>query len=316
MGYAKIIKGISFAAKNLGQVTPVQSSDLDRIEIVQGETIDNTIQFDVDYISVDGRPVKAEQKGVTWSIVSGEEYATINQTGLISINKISNNNEITIKCMSLYDSSISIEKTIIIKYNSLYTDIENTKQYIKFDGLDWFDTDFYIGQNYTIKTVFEYIRDSNNTKEQIIFGYRDFNNRDDNSYMLSIEGSNSNYTLSIKYAGIKVNSIDDLEQHKKLTAIQNKEQLICNGIVLGKIYNYPLSNNPIHLAIGKGFINNMNGIDNWSYNNSKLYGIAIYNENGTIIHNIVAKEDVTLYDEVTKKIYNHKGTGCTYGIDQ
>lgn len=113
MGIALVIMGADYSAKNLGQVTPLQDMNVTALTISANDIIGLQGQPNVAYT-----PVATNQKGVTWSITTGSDYATINSsTGLITVLKTATTAQsITIKAVSNYDSSIVATKTINVTY--------------------------------------------------------------------------------------------------------------------------------------------------------------------------------------------------------
>lgn len=114
MGYAIIIPDVDFRNKNLGSVTIENVVDLVSISIESPDSISGvTANFNIVYNPANA---KNEQKGVTWSIVSGSQYASINNEGVLTIDKSANNSHITIKAVSNYDSSKVATKDVIVTY--------------------------------------------------------------------------------------------------------------------------------------------------------------------------------------------------------
>ncbi len=102
MGKAIVIPDASFASFNLGTVTPLEDTTIKGLRIIAPETFTGyTLQLSLEY-----RPTMTTQKGVTWSIESGSEYATISQTGLLGIKPGSDGDTVTVKAVSNYNSTI------------------------------------------------------------------------------------------------------------------------------------------------------------------------------------------------------------------
>lgn len=109
MGYAKILEGISFAAKNLGKVTPVQSRELVSLDFTTSTAGVDKIQCTVIY-----NPSYTSQRGVTWSIVSGNDYADIDSnTGVINIKE---SGTIRVRVTSSVVSFINKERDVDVIY--------------------------------------------------------------------------------------------------------------------------------------------------------------------------------------------------------
>jgi len=108
MGLAIISKSADFSNKNIGQVTPVNIVELSSLSIVGPDSVNNSAQFEVGY-----SPTNTTQRGVTWSIKSGSENATINtNTGLLTTLSGADNSSVTIKVTSKAKPSVSAEKTV------------------------------------------------------------------------------------------------------------------------------------------------------------------------------------------------------------
>lgn len=108
MGIAIIAKGADFGSKNIGQVTPVNIVELSSLSIVGPDSVNNSAQFEVGY-----SPSNTTQRGVTWSIKSGSQYATIDaNTGELTTLPGADGNSVTIKVTSKAKPSVSATKTV------------------------------------------------------------------------------------------------------------------------------------------------------------------------------------------------------------
>lgn len=67
-------------------------------------------------ISILYGPLYEYEKGVTWSITSGSEYASIDQEGNVTINESANNNVITVRATSIYNDTIYDDIDITVTY--------------------------------------------------------------------------------------------------------------------------------------------------------------------------------------------------------
>ena len=112
MGIAIIIPGVSFADNNLGKVTLGSGDDTDTIKVtsitISGDSIVNTESNSATY-SVAYTPSDTTQKGVTWSIESGGDYATIDQSGVLTVK---GTGSVVIKATSKYNSAVVARKTV------------------------------------------------------------------------------------------------------------------------------------------------------------------------------------------------------------
>lgn len=135
-GIAIVIPNADFSAKNLGKVTFTPLSNLQALEIVADDIYNHTeAQMQVKYI-----PAHTHQTGVSWSIISGNAYATIDaETGFVKIAEIANNSTIVVKATSTYNTDISAEKLITVTYATTV----NILNSISIEGADNVETEGY-----------------------------------------------------------------------------------------------------------------------------------------------------------------------------
>lgn len=101
MGLA-IVTDSNFASKNLGKVDFAQDVPVTSISLERGNKSGNRIQIIVTY-----NPSNTNEKGVTWSILSGNEYLEIGQNGYATIREGANNASAVVKATSVYNNIIS-----------------------------------------------------------------------------------------------------------------------------------------------------------------------------------------------------------------
>lgn len=112
MGKAIIITDASFANAGIGQVTLVEKTPLESIAIIPvADIIEGEYQLQVAYT-----PASTSERGVEWLIISGEEYASISQSGLLTVLEGAVNNEVVVRAKSLVNSSIYADATIVVNY--------------------------------------------------------------------------------------------------------------------------------------------------------------------------------------------------------
>lgn len=114
MGIAIIAKGADFGANNLGTVTPVTTVELSSLTIDGPSAVENLAQFVAVY-----SPANTTQKGVTWSITSGSQYASIDSNGLLTVEEGADNDNVTIKIVSRVNPSISATKTVAVTFKTV-----------------------------------------------------------------------------------------------------------------------------------------------------------------------------------------------------
>lgn len=133
MGVAIIIPGVVFT-ENLGKVTLVGGGssgggDVDvKVEsiAISGLATVNTSSNKATY-SVAYTPANTTQKGVTWSLESGGEYATIDSMGTLTVK---GSGSVTIKAVSKYNAAVTTKKVVSVVFNNKvpesgeYTELE------------------------------------------------------------------------------------------------------------------------------------------------------------------------------------------------
>lgn len=116
MGIAIIAKGADFSDNNIGTVTPFTDVQLSSISIDGPDTVVGTqAVFDIEY-----SPSNTTHRGVTWSITSGGQYATINSQGKLTVLGGASSASVTIQATSTYNQLITATKTITVTYNVEY----------------------------------------------------------------------------------------------------------------------------------------------------------------------------------------------------
>ena len=118
-GKAILIPGCDFASANLGVVTeqssvpvPVSSISIQQSGSYSGQAIQLSVAY---------QPSNTTQTGITWSITSGSEYATISNSGLLTIKTNANNSAVTVKATSTANSSVFASANLTITYEAAQT---------------------------------------------------------------------------------------------------------------------------------------------------------------------------------------------------
>lgn len=144
MGVAIIIPGVVFT-ENLGKVTLVDGGgsgggDVDvKVEsiAISGLATVNTSSNKATY-SVAYTPTNTTQKGVTWSLESGEEYATIDSTGTLTVK---GSGSVTIKAVSKYNAAVTAKKVVSVVFNEVQEGNEYTElEYVGTKGGNYLQT--------------------------------------------------------------------------------------------------------------------------------------------------------------------------------
>lgn len=149
-GIAIIIKGADFSQNNLGKVNFLENIPVESISILgQSVLSEKTAQY-----TISALPEGTSQTEVIWSIISGSEYAKIDENGKLTVTQTVESASVTIKAVSLYNSSVYAEKKITLSSvevppinptyiygyydaNSLkkYPDSTDSKKYASFESL-------------------------------------------------------------------------------------------------------------------------------------------------------------------------------------
>jgi hypothetical protein len=112
MGIAIIVKYADFSSNNIGKVTPTNIVELVSLSIVGPDSVEGDAHFEAAY-----SPKDTTQRGVTWSIESGSQYASIDpNTGILTALQGANSNDVTIKVTSKVDASISAQKIVSVTF--------------------------------------------------------------------------------------------------------------------------------------------------------------------------------------------------------
>ena len=114
MGVAIVVPGVDFRDNNLGQVTPSRTLALESLSIVGPDSVYINAKYNARLV-----PTFTTQRSVTWSITSGNQYATIDSSGNVSVRPNVSGQSVTIRCTSALNPSIYAEKTIQVVSSSV-----------------------------------------------------------------------------------------------------------------------------------------------------------------------------------------------------
>lgn len=133
MGISILVPDVNWASRNLGKVTPTGNVPIQAIAILGDNAVLNMAQYDVNLF-----PVFTTQRNIVWSIVSGSQYADIDQTGKVTTKPGASSSPVTIRATSANNAEIWAEKNIsvttgtIVYYDWLESD---GNSYIVIPGL-------------------------------------------------------------------------------------------------------------------------------------------------------------------------------------
>lgn len=116
MGKAIIISNVDFSKTGLGAITvhvPLQS-----LAITGESSVTGMGQYQVAYT-----PSTTHEKGIVWSVVSGSEYATIDQDGIVTALSGAVDDTVTIRATSSVNPNIYEDKTISVTYSGMLLNI-------------------------------------------------------------------------------------------------------------------------------------------------------------------------------------------------
>lgn len=113
MGVAIVIPNADFEAISLGQVTFKNVPGVLSVEILGDSSVTNRYQFSAKCLPESSITTG---KGFIWSIVSGGQYATIDEQGVLTALSGAEDSEVTIQATSKYNTEISETKTISVTY--------------------------------------------------------------------------------------------------------------------------------------------------------------------------------------------------------
>lgn len=140
MGVAIIIPGVVFM-ENLGKVTLDGGGGDVTVEVesiaISGLATVNTASNKATY-SVAYTPANTTQKGVTWSLESGGEYATIDSMGTLTVK---GSGSVTIKAVSKHNAAVTTKKVVSVVFNEVHESDEYTElEYVGTKGGNYLQT--------------------------------------------------------------------------------------------------------------------------------------------------------------------------------
>lgn len=128
MGIAFVVPGADYRERNLGTAHPSTALPIEGIAILGAS-----------YVAAVGRytaavyPIFTSQRNLLWSIVSGSEYASIDQNGVVTALPGASSSQVRIRCESVDNPNISSERTI-----SVTAGVFEFFDWLQSDGTDYF----------------------------------------------------------------------------------------------------------------------------------------------------------------------------------
>lgn len=113
-GYKTQTLSVSVSDDTVTKTVTLEEAPLTGLSIVGLSQFSDSAAFSVQYTPSD---VLAKYRGVTWSIVSGSDYASINQSsGVVTAKDGASSSVVVIRATSSYSTAIYTEKTVAVTY--------------------------------------------------------------------------------------------------------------------------------------------------------------------------------------------------------
>ena len=210
MGTAIIIPGISFADSDMGKVTISTERPLEGLAIFGPDTVYNEsdqAQYFIKYF-----PAGTTERGISWSIDSGSQYATINSsTGVLTVLTGAEDDTVVIKATSTENPSIFTYKEITVTNYVPHTIVPLA--YIAADGGKYIDTGVSTAADVLVSADFKIpnIGINNTTDRQFV--YSDLGGCDIsyskrwNQFTINYIGAETKYVASFFDRGLSASSV-------------------------------------------------------------------------------------------------------------
>nr|DAG47209.1 MAG TPA: tail protein [Caudoviricetes sp.] len=112
-GYKTQTLAVTVSEGTVTKTVALSEAELTGLSISGMQSISDTAQYTAVYSPSD---VLSKYRGVTWSVVSGSAYATIDQNGVVSAKDGASSSVVVIRATSSYNTAIYAEKTISVTY--------------------------------------------------------------------------------------------------------------------------------------------------------------------------------------------------------
>ena len=302
MGLAIIVPGVNYSGP--GKVTLTGSVPVTAFIIRGADSVNN--ESNTEAYHLDFTPNNTTQRSVTWSVVSGSAYASINSsTGVLTVLSGANSDTVVIRATSQADNTIYADKTLTVTYygsSPVYTPLEDLTARI------YFNTNAYCLTDLTPQTGWWYKMKvaPQGSGLKIFMGYRNRSNSDDDTVSVEQDNTGLNYgALRCKMYGTRYTSSSAVANQTRYV-IEAKPSGVSVSPSLGTFssdnYSYNSAGN---LAIGA-----MAYASGVGYANGYIdfFGLEIFDSNDQLIHRLIPQSDTRVLDEVTGTYYPCTGT--------
>lgn len=303
MGLAFIVNGANFASAGLGKVTQSGNVPVEGISITGQSSVAGSADA-ATYIA-SFIPSNTTQRGVAWSIVSGNAAASINaSTGVLSVLPGAALASVTIRATSTDNPSVTADKSIVVSYSGggEFTPIEELTACINFQRKDGHvDTDIVILPTDKVRCKFAL-----GSPAGAIFGSRQSTSSDDNGTNLCVDSFGINYRgLKAKFFGTLRVPADQIA-YGTVYYVEIDANTYDVTPSLGAISSSELTYSE-SLPISIGSLKFANGSFGESFIGD-VYGLEILDENDVVKHRLIPQSDLTFLDEITQQVYPCVGT--------
>lgn len=312
MGVCINVPGANYSAKNLGVAHPTNALPIEAIAVIGSQSIIGaSVYFARLY------PIFTTQRSIAWSIVSGDSYATISGSGVVTPASGAISQEVTIRCTSIDNPSVYGEKTIIVTDDASMPTIGTT---IKFDGNCAIDTGINASMPTEIQvtlaslSISEWRNSSQSIKNSTLIGGRVSNSNSRRDIQAESYSSGNFQKLnglaygvgntSKSITGLSISPSDELYLAQGPTFYQY------NDTVLERT-SQDTFDSTVHYIIGA---QNNNGTIDYTYASHDTFKrVKIYaTEGGTLLRDFVPATkngEQGMWDYVSQTFFSNVGTG-------
>lgn len=310
MGVCINVPGANYSAKNLGVAHPTDVLPIEAIAVIGEDSIIGVAAY---YARL--YPIFTSQRNIAWAIVSGNSYATISSSGVVTPASGVISQSVTIRCTSTDNSSIYGEKTISVTDDAALPTIKTT---ITFDGHCAIDTGIDASMPTEIQVTMaemypaEWGVLSGNAYTSIIIGGRESSSSKRRDIQLQAIGQTAMINQIVFGVGSTSKNIQNLSlsPSAELYLAQGPTFYQYNEITEVRT-SQDTFDSSVHFVIGA---QNNNGTIDYTYgSHDKFKRVKIYaTEGGTLLGDFVPaiKNGVPgMWDYVTQTFFTNIGTG-------